>query len=125
MTFLSSLPHPCQDLTRRCYLPFFWSGSILSVSGSGGGLLEGVLDSKKVRAALFIFTTTSSYAAFFSCLAFAHLARCAAAIFLRPAADIVRFATTPFDDVAFAHRAFCARLIFLRADADRVRRGFV
>jgi len=65
------------------------------------------------------------YLVLFPCLIFAHLARCAAAIFLRPAADIVGFATTPFDDVLFAHRAFCARLILLRADADRVRLGFV
>lgn len=54
-------------------------------------------------------------------LAFAQRARCAAAILLRPAAEIVRlgFVMTvlPFA-FCFAHRAFCARLIFLRAVAD-------
>jgi hypothetical protein len=60
------------------------------------------------------------YAAFFCCaFNFAHLARCAAAILLLPAAEIVRFGlgARPF---VFAHRAFCAKLIFLRAEADRV-----
>jgi hypothetical protein len=37
-----------------------------------------------------------------------HLALCAAAIPLRPAAEIVRFGLAV---VVFAHRAFCARLI--------------
>jgi hypothetical protein len=68
------------------------------------------------------------YAAFFACaLTFAHLARCAAAIFLRADADMVRFGfifpTLLFP--VFAHRFFCAKLIFLRADADRVRLGLV
>jgi hypothetical protein len=49
--------------------------------------------------------------------AFAHRARCAAAILLRPAADIVRFGLAV---LCFAHRAFCARLIFRRAAADMV-----
>jgi hypothetical protein len=65
---------------------------------------------------LLVTTETCGYAAFF-CLIFAHLARWNAAIFLRAAADIVRFgftAFTPFDDAGFAHRAFCAMLIFLR-----------
>jgi hypothetical protein len=60
----------------------------------------------------------------FPALTFAHLARCAAAIFLRAAADIVRLGfTVPAlpSEALFAHRAFCARLIFLRADAERVR----
>ena len=54
----------------------------------------------------------------------AHLARCAAAIFLRAATDMVRlgFGARPF---AFAHHAFCARLIRLRAEADRMRLGLV
>jgi len=61
------------------------------------------------------------YAAFFgTAFTFAHLARCAAAILFRPAADIVRLGL-PFD-FCFAQRAFCARLIFLRAAADKVRR---
>ena len=69
----------------------------------------------------------STYAAIFFCLTFVHRARCAAAIFLRAAADIVRvgFTATPFVDALFAHRAFCARLIFLRAAAERVCLGFV
>jgi hypothetical protein len=75
------------------------------------------------------------YAAFFfAALTFAHLARCAAAIFLRDDADIVRFAGTepvvfaaggcdPFRD--FAQRNFCAMLIRFRAEADNVRLGLV
>jgi hypothetical protein len=47
---------------------------------------------------------------------FAHRARCAAAIRLRPAAEIVCFGVA----FCFAHRAFCARLIFWRAAADMV-----
>jgi hypothetical protein len=58
------------------------------------------------------------YAAFFS---FAHLARCAAAILLRPAAEIVRFGVgVGLASFTFAHRAFCARLIFWRPAADMV-----
>jgi len=55
-----------------------------------------------------------SYAARFT---FAHLARCAAAIRLRPAAEIVRFGFA----LCFAHRAFCARLILLRPASEMVR----
>ena len=58
----------------------------------------------------------ANYAAFFSRLTFAHLALCAAAILLRPAAEIVRLGLT----VLFAHRAFCAKLILLRAAGDKV-----
>ena len=54
------------------------------------------------------------YAAFFD-LTFAHRAFCAAAILLRPAAEMVRFGVVAF---CFAHRAFCARLILRRAAAD-------
>ena len=61
----------------------------------------------------------------FACfLIFTHLARCAAAIFLRADADIVRlgFAVPALPSEAlFAHRAFCARLIFLRPAAEIVR----
>jgi hypothetical protein len=49
---------------------------------------------------------------------FAHLALCAAAMRLRPAAEIIPFGWAAF---CFAHRAFCARLILLRAEADIVR----
>ena len=61
---------------------------------------------------------------FFPALNFAHLARCAAAIFLRADADIVRFGfgARPF---AFAQRARCARLIRLRADAEKECFGLV
>jgi hypothetical protein len=61
---------------------------------------------------------------------FAHLAFCAAAIFLRADADMVRlgvaFATNFGCDCfrTLAHRAFCAKLILLRADADSVRFGW-
>ena len=60
------------------------------------------------------------YAAFLPCLTFAHLARCAAAIFFRDAADIVRLGciSTTLFDALLAHRAFCARLIFLRTAVD-------
>ncbi|MGA8763938.1 MAG: hypothetical protein WB562_13815, partial [Candidatus Sulfotelmatobacter sp.] len=62
---------------------------------------------------------------FLPAFTFAHLARWAAAIFLRPAADMMRLGfAAPFRvfEPLFAHRAFCARLIFLRAAADKVRR---
>ena len=55
-----------------------------------------------------------NYAAFFT---FAHLALWAAAIRLRPAAEIVRFGFA----LCLAHRAFCARLILRRPAADIVR----
>jgi hypothetical protein len=58
---------------------------------------------------------------FFPARIFAHLARCAAAILLRPAAEIVRLG---FGARPFAHRAFCARLIRLRAEAETVCPGF-
>ena len=50
--------------------------------------------------------------------AFAHRALCAAAIRLRPAAEIVRFGLAV---LAFAHRFFCAKLILRRLAADMVR----
>jgi hypothetical protein len=64
---------------------------------------------------------------FLPAFTFAHLARCAAAIFRRAAADMVRLTGTgpaAFAD-RFAHRAFCARLMRLRAEADIVRLGSV
>jgi hypothetical protein len=69
------------------------------------------------------------YADFFSAaFTFAHRARCAAAIFLRAAADIVFFlgiATTFCFRPAFArtlaHRALCAAAILARAAAERDR----
>src|SRR5207244_1791998 len=55
---------------------------------------------------------------FFAALTFAHLARAAAAIRARPAAEIWRFGTPlePSVDTAFcfAQRAFCAVRIFAR-----------
>jgi hypothetical protein len=55
-------------------------------------------------------------------LTFAHLARCAAAIFLRDAADIVRLAGVGLGaDFTFAHRALCARAMRRRAAAETMR----
>jgi hypothetical protein len=72
---------------------------------------------------LFDQAVTCRYAAFFRPFTFVHLARRAAAIFLRDADDTMRLGLAasawPF---CAAHRAFCARLIFLRAAADIVRR---
>src|SRR5271168_3545833 len=70
---------------------------------------------------------TPGYAALF-CFAFhaAQRAFCAAAIFRRAAADIVRFGFVAWAGAfpaRFAHRAFCAMLIALRLAADIVRRG--
>jgi hypothetical protein len=77
-----------------------------------------------------------SYAAFFPAFNFAHRARCAAAIFLRADADMVRFTeaeTVVFaappagvdPAFTFAHLAFCARAIFLREAVDTMRVGRV
>src|SRR6266496_6140470 len=69
-------------------------------------------------AGLHRYSEVSFYAAFFACaLTFAHLARCAAAIFLRAAIDIVRLGAVPLAFPAdtscgpfptFAHRALWA-----------------
>jgi hypothetical protein len=65
-----------------------------------------------------------SYAAFFlAARNAAQRAFCAAAIFLRADADILRFGFGACL-LAFDHRAFCAKLIRLRADADMMRPGF-
>jgi hypothetical protein len=74
------------------------------------------------------------YAAFFPAFNFAHLDRCAAAIFLRAAADMVRFTGAEFVvfaaaidcDVArvFAHLVFCACAILRREAADITRVGW-
>ena len=69
------------------------------------------------------------YAGFFPTLAFAHLALCAAAIFLRAAAESLRFAfvgtTFPsvpaFADLTLAQRALWAAAILPRADAESFR----
>ncbi len=76
------------------------------------------------------------YAAFFPAFSFAHRARWNAAIFLREAADMVRFsgaeeavfvapstACPPF--LAFAHLAFCASAIFRREAAEITLTGCV
>jgi hypothetical protein len=56
------------------------------------------------------------YAAFFcSAFAFDQRAFCAAAIFLRLAAEIVRFGLSDAADLFFAQRAFCLRLIAFRS----------
>jgi hypothetical protein len=74
------------------------------------------------------------YAAFFCCaLTFAQRALCAAAIFLRADADMVRLAGAELDVfpadadcdcfLTLAHRAFCANAIFRREAADIIRFG--
>ena len=60
------------------------------------------------------------YAAFFACpFTFGHLARCAAAIFLRADADMVRLGFCAC--FCFAQRARCAAAILLRPAAEIVR----
>jgi hypothetical protein len=73
----------------------------------------------------------NGYAAFLcAALTFAHRARCAAAIFLRADADMVRFtgaeaAAAGFDPFpALAHLAFCALAIFRREAAEIIRVGW-
>jgi len=81
-------------------------------------------------------TNVLIYAAFFAAFTFAHRALWNAAIFLRAAADIVRFAgadaavffstvpgCAPFLD--FAHRASCPSAIFRRDAAEIIRFGWV
>ena len=71
-----------------------------------------------------------SYAAFFfAALNFAHLARCAAAILFRAAADIVlflgmlsTFCFCPAFPRTFAHRALCAAAILSLPAADKCLR---
>lgn len=71
------------------------------------------------------------YAAFFAARIFTQRTLCAAAIFLRVAADIVRFAgdelvvlATGFDPLRiFAQRAFCASAILRREAAEMIRVG--
>lgn len=76
------------------------------------------------------------YAASFPAFSFAHLARCAAAIFRRADADIMRFAGAEPVDFAttaigcdffriLAHRAFCASAIFRREASDINRFGWI
>jgi len=66
---------------------------------------------------------------FFAAFTFAHRARCAAAIFLRPAADIVRFlgivTTLPLSlwAFAFAHRVLWAAAILALPAAEIPPRG--
>ena len=78
--------------------------------------------SVRVRA-----TAPVAHSHFLALFTLAQRLRCAAAILLRPAADIVRRGFA----FCFAHRAFCAKLILLRAAADmpcrlpRLLSGFV
>jgi hypothetical protein len=69
---------------------------------------------------------------FLPALTFAHLARCAAAILLLPAAEILCLAGADPVDFAttvgcvfrrLAHRAFCASAILRREAADMIRFG--
>jgi hypothetical protein len=90
----------------------------------------------KMKACRVLATgSLNSYAAFFCPVRiFAHLARCAAAIFFREAADIVCFAgevlvfaalAVGFGPCrAFAHRAFCASAIFRREASEITRAGW-
>jgi len=70
------------------------------------------------------FFSLEAYAGFFAAFTFSHRARCAAAIFLRAAADIVRFfgivTTLPFPLFAFtfAQRARWAAAILALPAAD-------
>ena len=65
-------------------------------------------------------------AAFFPRLTLVHLARCAAAIFRRAEADIVRLASLgTFCPLTFAQRAFCAATMRARPLADILRRGLI
>jgi hypothetical protein len=85
----------------------------------------------------FFVPSPKFYAAFFfPALTFAHLALCAAAILLRPAAEMVCLAgvelvvlaalAAGFDPAfTFAHLAFCARAIFSREAAEIIRVGRV
>jgi hypothetical protein len=81
---------------------------------------------------VLVTSETCSYATFFCCaFSFAHLARWNAAIFLRAAADMVRFAgaepvvlagSVGCDSIlAFAHLALCACAILRREAADMIR----
>lgn len=62
---------------------------------------------------------------FFPLLIFAHLARCAALIRARPAAEIRRLGLAvvdiPFEPLTRAHLALCAEAMRARAAADMVR----
>jgi hypothetical protein len=78
--------------------------------------------------------SNAGYAAFFPAFNFAHLARCAAAIFLRADADMVRFTgaepvvfAIAIDCVAllaFAHLARCACAILRREACDIIPVGW-
>jgi len=96
----------------------------------------GDMEDEKACRILAAAGSPSYYAAFFfAALNFAHRAFCAAAIFLRADADMVRlagaepvvFATAVGCDCfrMLAHRAFCARAILRREAADIIRFGWV
>src|SRR5260370_12931804 len=90
-----------------------------------------LVDIRVVTRAFLGILSRWRYAAFFAALTFAQRARCAAALLLLPAADMVRLAGA--DPVVFAttvprncfrtlaHRAFCARTIFRREPAPLIR----
>ena len=70
------------------------------------------------------FSSVIGQALFFAAFTFAHRARCAAAIFLRAAADRIRFFGIEMTlglrlfAFTFAHRAFCAAAILALPAAD-------
>src|SRR5260370_1939767 len=90
-----------------------------------------LVDIRVITRAFLGILSRWRYAAFFAALTFAQRARCAAAILLLPAADMVRLAGADPVDFAtsvgrdcfrtLAHRAFCASAIFRRESADMIR----
>jgi hypothetical protein len=85
------------------------------------------LAERVLQAIILIHDAKGNYAVFFPAFTFAHRALCAAAIFRRAAADIVRlarigttFARVPAFSLTFAQRALWAAAILSRADADKV-----
>ena len=84
--------------------------------------------SSRSAGLLSVASLAGSYAAFLLlALHSFHRSRCAAAIFLLPAADItgLGLAVAACVWLLFAHRAFCAVLIFLRAAGETARLGLV
>lgn len=106
---------------RICYRDITLTTSAAATHG-----VERLTSSTKAHR-IFAAGSLICYAAFlFAALTFAHLARCAAAIFLRADDDMVRL--TRFDVIettfrALAHLARCAFAILRRESADTIRVG--
>ena len=96
---------------------------------SSSGIQATVIPPQREKAAACWQHSPSAYAAFRPALNVAHLALCAAAILLRPAAEMVClagaepvvFATGSGPFRTFAHLAFCAFAIFRREAAEIIR----